>query len=319
MPTPGKLHHDRPDFTSALRTLTWRYLLDGEALTAGQIERAVKVAREDLGLPAHEGGAVSTYRQQRTAGLKAHQDAGKPLHYEPDGTRFVPAGAVRANWRFLDAPAHPDIRVTAAQGLLHVREDELRFSTRASHLPSLVLVTGSLDEVRARVKQAYATRRGLYLLRREGKNYVGQTGEFETRGRAHQARGADRVLFAFPDETPDVTRDELDVAESLTIVVTSELFQTRNLNLGSDRRAGPDITRRGSACPLRLPPRSSAGRTITRTMRHTSWCGEPTSGTCRPATSRWMCTHQSHDEVPLTHRWDGLPQTPCTPLAPRLT
>ena len=67
------------------------------------------------------------------------------------------------------------------------------FVPRGSYLPTLTLLSGPLSEVRALVKAqpGYIDRRGLYLLRRNGQNYAGQTREFDTRGRSHGATGAD--------------------------------------------------------------------------------------------------------------------------------
>lgn len=244
-----KLHHDRPDCTSALRTLTWRFLLDRQPFGVATIEGAIQQARADLNLKAHDGGATSTLRQQRTEGMALHKGSGLPIHYVRQEKLFVPAPAVVKNWRFLLAPSHPDIRVTARQGLLyrHADDGQLRFSPRATHLPTLVLLMGEPKAVSAVVKTNYPTRRGLCLLLRDGENYVGKSGEFATRVGAHHKSGAGLVVFAFPDDHAVLGSDALSVAESLAISAAFEIFKLQNTNLGADTAPGDSDRRAGSA------------------------------------------------------------------------
>ncbi|OWL93489.1 hypothetical protein CBQ26_19880 [Deinococcus indicus] len=246
----AKHHTDRPDFTAALRSAAWTYRHRQEPFAPKDIQAAVQQARRDMGLPPYRGGAVSDYLQRRTKGTALQKQDNQPVHYLSVDRKLRPAPTVMSNWRFLEAADHAVIRLTAFQGLLSkVQDGQYTFSTRGSHLPSLTVLVGEMAEVRRQVDSdpAFKARRGLYLLRRNGRNYAGQTREFSTRGRSHTATGAEFVIFAFPDEQETVSGDVLNVAESLTIASLSELLDLENGNLGSDETPRPQNLREGSA------------------------------------------------------------------------
>lgn len=247
---PAKHHTDRPDFTAALRSAAWTYRHHEQPFAPRDIQAAVQQARRDMGLPPYRGGAVSDYLQRRTRGTALQKKDNQPVHYQSVDRRLRPDDAVMRNWRFLEAADHAVIRLTAFQGVLRkVKDGQYTFSTRGSHLPSLTVLVGEIAEVRKQVESdpVFKARRGLYLLRRNGRNYAGQTREFATRGRSHTATGAEFVIFAFPDEQEMVTGDVLNVAESLTIASLSELLDLENGNLGSDERPRPQDLREASA------------------------------------------------------------------------
>lgn len=247
---PAKHHTDRPDFTAALRSAAWTYRHHEQPFAPRDIQAAVQQARRDMGLPPYRGGAVSDYLQRRTRGTALQKKDNQPVHYQSVDRRLRPDDAVMRNWRFLEAADHAVIRLTAFQGVLRkVKDGQYTFSTRGSHLPSLTVLVGEIAEVRKQVESdpVFKARRGLYLLRRNGRNYAGQTREFATRGRSHTATGAEFVIFAFPDEQEMVNGDVLNVAESLTIASLSELLDLENGNLGSDERPRPQDLREASA------------------------------------------------------------------------
>ncbi|MFC4456565.1 hypothetical protein [Deinococcus sonorensis] len=250
-PPTRKHHQDRPDFTAALRTAAWTYRLTETPFAPKDIQAEVQRARQGMGLAPYRGGAVSDYLQRRTRGTKLQAQDNQPVHYESVDRRLVPTARVLQNWRFLSAADHAEIRLTADQG--HFNETavgQYRFVTRGSHLPSLTVLIGTVTEVCATVEAGFKDRRGLYLLKRNGRNYAGQTREFHTRGRSHGATGAERVIFAFPDETLPVNSDELNVAESLAIVSLTELLDLENVTLGGDARPQPKELREGSLFAL---------------------------------------------------------------------
>lgn len=246
-----KHHQDRPDFTAALRGAVWLYRLTGQPFASKDIQEEVQRARQGMGLAPHRGGAISTYLQRRTKGTALQKKANQPVHYKAVKRKLIPAEAVQNNWRFLNAPDHAQIRLTADQGhLQEMAHLHFRFVTRGSHLPSLTVLIGPIVEVRKIVKQAFEDRNGLYLLHRNGRNYVGQTKEFHTRGGSHQATGAEQVLFAFPDEPVPVSSDALYVAESLVICALSELLEMEKCKLGGDAMPQPLNLREGGAFAL---------------------------------------------------------------------
>ncbi|MDV6374110.1 hypothetical protein [Deinococcus arenicola] len=247
--TPVKKHHqDRPDFAAALRSVAWTYQHTGTPFAPKDIQAVVQRTRQDMGLPPYMGGAVSDYLQRRTKGTKLQQQDNQPIHYVADARKLIPAPSVMENWRFLGASDHALIRLTAFQGVLQeMQSGQFSFSTRSSHLPSLTVLVGPIAEVRQAVAQNFKGRSGLYLLKRNDKNYVGQTHEFEVRGRRHGSTGAEFVLFAFPEETDRMDSDVLNVAESLTLVSLSELLNLENEKLGGDRPPKALHLREGSA------------------------------------------------------------------------
>ena len=246
-----RLHTDRPDLTAALRQAAWTYSLTRQPFAPRAVHALVQQAREGMGLPPLQGGAVSDQVQRRTTGTALFAQDDRPVHYEGGAGGLVPPPTVRSDWRFLNAPDHAELRLTARQGqLAQPSPGTFRFSTRGSHLPTLKLLSGPLAEVRALVDVQYADRRGLYLLRRNGQNYVGQTREFGTRGRSHGASGADHVLFAFPHEPQRVGLDTLNVAESLAIVSLAELLTLENATRGHDAPPQPHELREGAGFAL---------------------------------------------------------------------
>lgn len=244
-----KLHTDRPDFTAALRTAAWRHHLADEDFSSRDLQELIQQARRDLGLAPLQGGAASDQLQRRTKGTVLYGQSDHPLHYEPRNNRLVPTVTVRNNWRFLNTPSHAEVRLVAREGHLQAG-DVLTFTTRSSHLSSLTVLFGPIGDVRQRADQDHRDRRGLYLLRRHGKNYVGQTKEFGTRGRSHGTTGADLALFAFPNEAQRVSSDALNVAESLTITGFAEIFKIENPTLGHDALPQPHELREGAALAL---------------------------------------------------------------------
>lgn len=246
-----KLHTDRPDLTAALRAAAWTHALTHQPFAPRDIHALVQQARVNMGLPPLQGGAVSDQVQRRTSGTSLFGQDDRPVHYEGGNGQLVPTARVLADWRFLSAADHAEIRLTARQGHLgQASPGVFRFSTRGSHLPTLTLLSGPLAEVRALVEGQYADRRGLYLLRRGSQNYAGQTREFATRGRSHGATGADHVLFAFPDEAQRVGLDSLNVAESLAIVSLAELLTLENATRGHDAPPQPQELREGAGLAL---------------------------------------------------------------------
>lgn len=250
MPAPRrKLYTDRPDFTAALRTAAWRHQLISEDFAPKDLLQLVQQARRDLGLAPLQGGAPSDQLQRRTKGTVLYDQHDYSLHYEARGSRLIPTKKVVDSWRFLNTPSHAEIRLVAREGHL-AAGTPLTFTTRGSHLPSLTVLFGPLEEVRQQVELHHKDRRGLYLLRRDGQNYVGQTKEFATRGRSHGAIGADFVLFAFPKEDQLVSSDSLNVAESLVIPGLGEILKLQNANLGHDAPPQPHELRDGAALAL---------------------------------------------------------------------
>lgn len=248
-----KLHVDRPDLTAALRTAAWTHAQSGRTYQAKEVHAEVQLARKGMGLSPLLGGAVSDLVQRRTQGTNLFDQYTEPLHYERRDGQYVPSVKARADWRFLNAADHAEIRLVARQGHLTATTNGMAcFTPRSSALPNLTLLSGPLDEVRALVKgtKQYSDRRGLYLLRRNGKNYAGQTREFDTRGRSHGATGADHVLFAFPDEEMRVSSDSLNVAESLAIVSLAELLTLENVTLGHDGHPQAHELRDGATLAL---------------------------------------------------------------------
>ena len=209
----------------------------------------IQHARCDLGLPPLLGGAVSDQLQRRTRGTVLYERNDRATHYEPRGTRLIPEITLGNNWRFLNAPSHAEIRLVAREG--HLAADPTpTFTTRGSHLPSLTVLSGPMADVQRQVEAYYRIKRGLYVLRKNGKNYVGQTKEFGTRGRIHGATGADFVLFAFPDEQQMVCSDALSVAESFVIISLGEILKLQNGNLGHDALPQTHELREGAALAL---------------------------------------------------------------------
>ena len=248
-----KLHSDRPDYTAALRNAAWMHKQSDRTYQSREIQAEVQQARRSMGLPPLQGGAGSDYLQRRTQGTSLFEQDDKPLHYERQNGRLVPTSKVLNDWRFLHAADHAEIRLVARQAHLRIISAGVAcFVPRGSYLPKLTLLSGPLSEVRALVKSnsKFADRRGLYLLRRNGQNYAGQTREFDTRGRSHGATGADQVLFAFPDEVLRVNSDSLNVAESLTIVSLAELLTLENMTLGHDGRPETHELRDGATLAL---------------------------------------------------------------------
>ena len=256
-PTPTdrlrKHHQDRPDFTAALRRAVWLYDFTGRPFAAKDIQEEVQRARQGMGLAPYRGGAVSDYLQRRTRGTELQRQDRQPVHYEFVDRKRIPVEAVRQNWRFLCAPDHAQIRLTADQGHLQPGSHtpcQFHFASRGSHLPSLTVLVGPIAEVRRLVEEKYQHRAGLYLLHRNGQNYLGQTKEFHVRGRSHSTTGAEQAFFAFPDEKVPVSSDVLNVAESLVIVSLSELLELENTKLGGDTTPQPLNLREGSGFAL---------------------------------------------------------------------
>ncbi|ULH17684.1 hypothetical protein MF271_19930 (plasmid) [Deinococcus sp. KNUC1210] len=248
---PRNHHQDRPDFTAALRRAVWLYDLTERPFAPKDIQAEVQRARQGMGLAPYRGGAVSDYLQRRTRGTELQKRSPQPVHYESVNRKLIPVQAVRQNWRFLGAPDHAQIRLTADQGHLQpVAAGQFHFASRGSHLPSLTVLVGPIAEVRRLVAETYQDRNGLYLLHRNEQNYVGQTKEFHVRGRSHSSTGAEQALFAFPDERVPVSSDVLNVAESLAIVSLSELLELENTKLGGDTRPQPLNLREGSGFAL---------------------------------------------------------------------
>ena len=213
---PRKHHQDRPNFTAALRRAVWLYGLTERPLAPKDIQAEVQRARQDMGLAPYRGGAVSDYLQRRTRGTELQNKDRQPVHYESVDRKRIPVEAVRQNWRFLEAPDHAQIRLTADQShLRQVAPGHFHFAGRGSHLPSMTVLVGPIAEVAKLVVEGkFQDRNGLYLLHRNGRNYLGQTKELHTRARSHQATGAEQAFFAFPDESAPVSADVLNVAES---------------------------------------------------------------------------------------------------------
>lgn len=272
-----KLHTDRPDLTAALRAAAWTYALTRQPFAPRDIHAQVQRARRNIGLPPLQGGAVSDQVQRRTRGTRLFEGDDRPVHYEGGNGQLVPTTRVLTDWRFLAAADHAELRLTARQGHLEeVSPGVFRFSTRGAHLPTLTVVSGTLNEVRALVETGGADRRGLYLLRRNGRNYLGQTREFATRGRSHGATGTDHVLFAFPDEAAPVGLDSLNVAESLAIVSLAEVLTLENATRGHDGPPPPRDLREGASLAL----------------------------TCMAAVLRWAHDHPAEGNAFLSWRTD---------------